>query len=90
MMLLATLGNNESASVEFTCQVASPCLNNPVAIPNYPVPVYDLSEWAPKYVDLNWEVTNSTASCGSVYQIFQMVNFTTGGPIDPNIFTIVN
>ncbi len=59
-------------------------------IPAYPIPVYDLSEWAPKYIDLNWVVTNATQSCGSVYQIFKMVNLTTGGPIDPNIYTIVN
>jgi hypothetical protein len=70
MTLMVTLGNNKSASVGFTCQVASPCLNNPVDIPAYPIPVYDLSEWAPKYVDLNWVVTNATPSCGSVYQIF--------------------
>jgi hypothetical protein len=88
--LMVTLGNNMTASSEFTSQVASPCLNNPVAIPNYPIPVYDLSEWAPKFVDLNWVISNSTPSCGSVYQIFQMVNASTGGPIDPNIFTIVN
>ena len=67
MILMVTLGNNISASVKFTCQVASPCLNNPVAIPTYTIPIYDLSEWAPKYVDLNWVVTNATPSCGSVY-----------------------
>lgn len=67
MALRITLGNNKTASVEFTSQVASPCLNNPVAIPTYTIPIYDLSEWAPKYVDLNWVVTNNTPSCGSVY-----------------------
>jgi hypothetical protein len=88
--LRATLGNNKTAITEFTCQVASPCLNNPVSIPTYSIPIYDISEWAPKYIDLNWEVTNSTPSCGSLYQIFTIVNSTTGGPIDPNIYSIVN
>jgi hypothetical protein len=70
MILMSTLGNNMSSSVLFNAQVASPCLNNPVAIPNYEIPVYDISEWAPKFVDLNWVVTNATASCGSVFQQF--------------------
>ena len=90
MMLMSVLGNNKSTSVKFTSQVASPCLNNFVAIPTYTIPVYDISEWSPKFVDLNWVVANATPSCGSVYQIFYMLNSTNGGPIDPDIFSIVN
>lgn len=67
VMLMSALGNNKSSSVIFRTQVVSPCINNPVAIPNDPIPIYDISEWSPKYFDLNWIVTNATKSCGSVY-----------------------
>jgi hypothetical protein len=67
VMLMSALGNNISSNVIFRSQVVSPCINNPVAIPNIPVPIYDISEWSPKHFDLNWVVTNSTKSCGSVY-----------------------
>ena len=67
VMLMSALGNNKSSNAIFRSQVVSPCINNPVAIPNDPIPVYDLSEWSPKFIDLNWVVTNTTKSCGSVY-----------------------
>jgi len=67
VMLTSALGNNKSSSVIFRSQVVSPCINNPVAIPDANIPIYDISEWSPKYFDLDWVVTNATKSCGSVY-----------------------
>ncbi len=54
------------------------------------VPVYDLSMWEPMYINLDWAVANTTALCGALYFNFKLINATTLGPIEPNIFSIVN
>jgi hypothetical protein len=46
--------------------------------------------WEPMYIDLNWQVTNFTPSCGAFYFKFALFNETNLGPIEPNIFSIVN
>jgi hypothetical protein len=91
IMLMSTLGNNMTHYSKFTAQVASPCLNIPVTITPPPsVPVYDLSLWEPMYINLDWSVANTTESCGALYFNFKLVNATTLGTIEPNIFSIVN
>ena len=54
------------------------------------MPVYDLSLWEPMFINLDWAVANTTASCGALYFSFRLINATTMGAIEPNIFSIVN
>jgi len=54
------------------------------------VPVYDLSRWEPMFIDLDWQVAETTDSCGEIYFDFRLLNATTLGPVEPNIFSIVN
>ena len=91
MVLFSTLGNNMTSFDRFITQVASPCLGNFVQIVAPTVtPIYDISLWDPMYIDLGWLVSNFTPSCGSLYFNFKLLNGTNLGPIEPNIFSIVN
>ena len=76
IMLMSTLGNNMSTSVQYTVQVSSPCLTLVVTVPTLSViPKYDLSDLVPLYIDLNWNVENpSTPSCGPINFVFTLFN----------------
>jgi hypothetical protein len=79
-----------TTSTEFSSQVASPCLNNPVKI-TAPAntPIYDLSDLQPMYIDLDWIVTYTNPFCAPIYYKFKLLNATTLGEIDPGVFSVV-
>ena len=76
IMLYSTIGNNMSTSVQFTAQIKSPCLGVVVTVPALSViPIYDLADSNPLYIDLNWNVENpSTPSCGPINFVFTLFN----------------
>lgn len=92
MILQATIGNNRTTEVVFTVQVASPCLGLTINVPALEsITTYDISDLVPTFIDLNWEVVNpSTPSCGPINFVFRMVNHTTGGNVDTNVYSIIN
>lgn len=92
IMLQSTIGNNYTNSVQFTVQVASPCLGLQINVPTLAtMPRYDISDLVPLYIDLNWAVVNQpTPSCGPIFFQFKMVNATTGGNVDTSVYTLVN
>ena len=46
--------------------------------------------WEPMFINLDWTVDNDIEACGAIYFNFRFVNATNLGPIEPNIFSIVN
>jgi hypothetical protein len=54
------------------------------------LPVYDISDLVPLYINLSWSVVSSPrAACNADNFTFQLFNQTTGGPVDTTIFSIV-
>lgn len=55
------------------------------------MPLYDISDLVPLFIDLNWEVVNPpTPSCSPNFFQFRMLNATDGGPVDTKVYSLVN
>jgi hypothetical protein len=72
--------------------VASTCLNLVVTVNPIPLPVYDLSDLAPLYINLDWQVAAGALniSCGPANFVFKVLNGTTGAAADSAVFTLEN
>lgn len=92
IMLRATLGNNQSAYINYDVEIASPCKNVIVDVPEPTSSlVWDLSEINPLIVDLKWAVESPPENCEPDKFLFTIVNGTTNDilPPDTSIFTII-